>query len=86
MPIYQVNKTEFDDFWTSGTNAGCQSNYTWCSSEVNFVSKKVAWEKTYPQAAKGECAYLKTRSSSDPAMSTVFNENCSEKKRFICEV
>jgi hypothetical protein len=72
------------EYWTSGTDFGCDGNFKWCSVDRALLKKEVLWGKGQPNLKKGDCVY--TRMNAIETKSTLFTENCETKKRFICEV
>ncbi|XP_065346206.1 uncharacterized protein LOC135943549 [Cloeon dipterum] len=45
------------DYWLSGTNLGCPSNFRWCSLDRDFVNPELGWKEGHTK--KGlNCVYL----------------------------
>jgi len=72
------------EYWTSGTDEGCDGNYRWCSVDRSFLKKEVQWGTSEPNNATGNCVW--TRTSSNPKNESLYVENCNTKKKFVCEV
>jgi len=72
------------EYWTSGTDEGCDGNYRWCSVDRAFLKKQVLWGTSEPKNATGDCVW--TRTTNNPKNSTLHVQKCSTKKKFICEV
>jgi hypothetical protein len=73
------------DYWTSGSDVGCDGNFKWCSVDRAFLKKEVQWGKGQPNLQRGDCVYTQLRSPGKNS-SSLFTEDCSRKKKFICEV
>lgn len=73
------------EWWTSGTDKGCDGNFRWCSVDRAFIKDQAPpWAKDHPMEAKGDCVTLTWAGKLDKmALKT---ENCTAKKRFACEV
>jgi hypothetical protein len=82
------NPRLFGDFWTSGTDAGCQGKYRWCSLDRDFYSPESMWADGEPQntAQAPNCAVLVLNNNSLTTNGTLFSAPCSSQKRYICEV
>jgi len=72
------------EYWTSGLDAGCDGNFRWCSLDRAFLKKEVYWAPLEPNRKRGDCVV--TNTSIAHRNSLLFTENCSVKKKFICEV
>ncbi|XP_065345785.1 uncharacterized protein LOC135943256 [Cloeon dipterum] len=71
----------YGDFWLSGTDLGCDSNFRWCSRSQDFVGPELRWKAGHPQAGL-DCVYLEVRNGS----ALLVTANCNEEKNFLCEV
>jgi hypothetical protein len=82
------NPRLFGDFWTSGTDAGCQGKYRWCSLDRDFYAPENMWADGQPQnaAQAPNCAVLVLNNNSLTTNGTLFSALCSSQKRYICEV
>ncbi|XP_065336583.1 uncharacterized protein LOC135937361 [Cloeon dipterum] len=69
------------DFWLSGTDLGCPSNFRWCSLNRAFVDPELRWKAGHPKAGLG-CVYLEVRNRSV----LLATADCAEKKSFLCDV
>ncbi|CAB3386909.1 Hypothetical predicted protein [Cloeon dipterum] len=69
------------DFWLSGTDLGCDSNFRWCSLGRDFVDPELRWKQGHPKAGL-DCVYVEARNGSMMLASA----NCDEQKLFVCEV
>jgi hypothetical protein len=77
------------EFWTSAMDAGCGKNGRgWCSRDAATVlPAQVTWRDGHPNAALGECVNLNLRNvSGDNVTTQIASANCSEVKRYVCEV
>ncbi|CAB3384607.1 Hypothetical predicted protein [Cloeon dipterum] len=71
----------FGDFWLSGTDLDCDSNFRWCSMDRAFEETELRWKSGHP--VKGlDCVYLEVRNES----MLLATADCAEKKDFLCEV
>jgi len=72
------------EFWTSGSDQACPGKFNWCGNNKTFLQSETIWKPGHP-SEDGDCVYL--NSVVGPAnASHLVNEDCSVKKRFICEV
>ncbi|CAB3370452.1 Hypothetical predicted protein [Cloeon dipterum] len=71
----------FGDFWLSGTDLGCPSNFRWCSRNLDFVEPEIKWKDGHPKPDL-DCVYLEVRNGSQ----LLATANCTEKKNFLCEI
>jgi len=71
------------DFWTSGTDNGCDNKFWWCSKNVKFKDNDVKWKSGEP-SANGDCVYLQNRNTTDETY--LVTDDCSKPKKFFCEV
>ncbi|XP_065336698.1 uncharacterized protein LOC135937474 [Cloeon dipterum] len=71
----------FGDFWLSGTDLNCPSNFRWCSLGRDFVDSELKWKTGHPKADL-DCVYLEVRNRS----LLLASANCAENKTFLCEV
>jgi hypothetical protein len=77
------------EFWTSALDAGCGKNGRgWCSRDAATVlPAQVTWRDGHPNAALGACVNLNLRNvSGDNVTTQIASSNCSEARRFVCEV
>jgi len=72
------------EYWTSGTDTGCDGNFRWCSVDRAFLKGHVNWAKSEPDRKRGDCVWTKT--SKEEKNNLLYTENCKVKKKFICEV
>jgi len=72
------------EYWTSGSDKGCDGNYRWCSVDRAFLKREVYWGPSEPNSENGDCVW--TRTSSNPKNATLHVGSCDTKKKFICEV
>ncbi|CAB3388245.1 Hypothetical predicted protein [Cloeon dipterum] len=68
------------DFWVSGMDLGCVSNFRWCSRNQDFVDSELKWKAGHPKAGLN-CVYLEVRDQSV----MLATASCTEKKDFLCE-
>ncbi|CAB3379765.1 Hypothetical predicted protein [Cloeon dipterum] len=71
----------FGDFWLSGTDLGCDSNFRWCTLSRDFVDPEVTWKEGHPKPGL-DCVYLEVRSGS----MLLATDDCAQTKNFLCEV
>jgi hypothetical protein len=65
------------EFWTSGTDAGCEGRNYWCSSKKRIINRNMSWSKE----ESGDCVSVIFTNSS------TFNKvDCGRKINYICEV
>jgi len=72
------------EYWTSGTDIGCDGNFRWCSVDRALLKEEVHWAPSEPDRSRGNCVWTRTSSSFDAT--SLATENCEMKKKFICEV
>jgi len=82
--VIEGNPDTVGEFWTSGSDAGCDGNFKWCSVDRPFLKNEVQWAKAEPNVNRGDCVW--TRTSSDSKELALSTDDCSAKKKFICEV
>ncbi|XP_065353336.1 uncharacterized protein LOC135948152 [Cloeon dipterum] len=69
------------DYWLSGTNLGCTSNFRWCTLDRDFVNPELRWKEGHP--VKGlNCVYLEARNAS----SLLATADCAAEKNFLCDI
>ncbi|XP_065346287.1 uncharacterized protein LOC135943583 [Cloeon dipterum] len=69
------------DYWLSGTDLGCDSNFRWCSLGRDFIDPEIRWKQGHPKAGL-DCVYVEARNGSV----VLATANCDEQKQFVCEV
>jgi len=88
MCLCQLARFSFPDtageYWTSGTDAGCDGNFRWCSVDRSFLKDEVQWGNSEPNRKRGDCVVAKI--APDVKENVLSTENCDVKKKFICEV
>jgi len=72
------------EYWTSGSDTGCDGNFRWCSVDRAFLKEEVRWAKSEPNLKKGDCVW--TNTNMEEKNSLLYTDNCNAKKKFICEV
>jgi hypothetical protein len=73
------------NYWTSGSDVGCNGNFKWCSVDRALLKGDVYWGENQPNLTKGDCVYTQIKSTKREK-SFLFTEECSTKMKFICEV
>ncbi|XP_065350218.1 uncharacterized protein LOC135946097 [Cloeon dipterum] len=68
------------DFWLSGTDMGCPSNYHWCSLNRDFINPEIRWKDGHPKVGPN-CVYLEVRNES----MLLATADCNEGKHFLCD-
>jgi len=76
--FYGIN----DDYWVYGTDSGCPGNFHWCGNVREFDPKEVTWAPGEPNT-NFHCVYLKNKGGNASVLATA---DCSQKKKFICDV
>ncbi|CAB3385626.1 Hypothetical predicted protein [Cloeon dipterum] len=71
----------YGDFWLSGTDLGCDSNFRWCTLSRDFVDPELTWKEGHPKPGL-DCVYLEVRNGSV----LLATDNCAQNKSFLCEV
>ncbi|XP_065347599.1 uncharacterized protein LOC135944512 isoform X2 [Cloeon dipterum] len=71
----------FGDYWLSGTDLGCDSNFRWCTLGRDLVNPEVKWKVGHPKPGL-DCVYLEVRNGSE----LLATDDCAQKKSFLCEV
>ncbi|XP_059470805.1 uncharacterized protein LOC132193884 isoform X2 [Neocloeon triangulifer] len=69
-------------FWTSGTDAGCEGNFGYCSSN-RLLRKEARWAVGQPDNVNNSqnCLAINV----DATGTQLSDENCMNKMRYICE-
>jgi hypothetical protein len=78
------NITSGFDIWTSATGKG-SIWIEWCASAKEFQEEKINWKNGKLNRADGDCTTI-ILSSFNANFTTLSQNNCMEKRRFICEV
>jgi hypothetical protein len=73
------------ELWTSGTDRGYDGNYVWCSSKNFLNTKEVNWKSGQPKTADGHCMFVQF-SNKSANQTFVSMGDCSQKRKFICQV
>ncbi|XP_065345723.1 uncharacterized protein LOC135943196 [Cloeon dipterum] len=76
--VEKFGTESYGDFWLSGTDLGCPSDFWWCSLNRGFVNSELEWKAGHP---KSGCVYLESRNGSVLLASA----DCTEKKKYLCE-
>ncbi|CAB3370426.1 Hypothetical predicted protein [Cloeon dipterum] len=79
--VSKFSPATLGDFWISGTDLGCDSNFRWCSLNRGFVDAELKWKPGHPQIGL-HCVYLEVRNESV----LLVTANCTEEKDFLCEM
>ncbi|XP_065345600.1 uncharacterized protein LOC135943114 [Cloeon dipterum] len=79
--VTKFSPATLGDFWISGTDLGCDSNFRWCSLDRGFVDAELKWKAGHPQTGL-HCVYLEVRNASV----LLVTANCTEEKDFLCEM
>ena len=79
---YDNKSTNPGDFWTSGTDSGCDSAYGWCA--VNKLFRQAKWANGQPDNKGGNehCVAVEITKSSV----LLQDLDCAKKLRYVCEV
>jgi hypothetical protein len=80
---YDNKSTDPGDFWTSGTDSGCDSAHGWCA--VNKLFRQAKWAPGQPDNKVGgieNCVSVEITKSS----ALLHDQNCAKKLRYVCEV
>jgi Lectin C-type domain len=73
------------EHWTSVTDEGSAGNFMWCSNKTFLDMKYVNWKSGQPNNADGHCAFVQF-SEKSANQSTFSMGDCTQKRKFICEV
>jgi hypothetical protein len=73
------------DLWTSGSDAEGDDTYVWSALKLPMELSEVNWKTGEPNSAMGECVFFQF-SNSSVTESKFALANCSEEKKFVCEV
>ncbi|CAB3388240.1 Hypothetical predicted protein, partial [Cloeon dipterum] len=71
----------YGDYWLSGTDLGCDSNFRWCTLSRDFVHPELTWKEGHPKPGL-DCVYLEVRNES----LLLATDDCAQNKSFLCEV
>ncbi|XP_059473217.1 uncharacterized protein LOC132195315 [Neocloeon triangulifer] len=71
------------NFWTSGSDSGCDGNFAWCSANVLFRGRQTSWGPGEPNNLDGKehCVVVQLNKTSG----ILFDRDCSSKLKYICE-
>jgi hypothetical protein len=90
ISIAYIDRTGFApvvniEHWTSGTDRGYNAKHVWCNSKNFLNMKEVNWKSGQPNLADGHCMFFQF---SDKSANQTFVSmgDCSEKRKFICQV
>jgi len=72
-----------DEFWTSGSNAGCDSFFGWCAVNKLIKNKWAKWAAGEPnnKNQNEHCVSIKL----DQKSAVLMDSDCSRKLKYICE-
>jgi hypothetical protein len=73
------------EHWTSGTDRGYDANYVWCSTKNFLNMTEVNWKSGQPNSADGHCMFVQF-SNKSANQTSVSMGDCSQKRKFICQV
>jgi len=73
------------EHWTSGTDRGYDANHVWCSTKAFLNMKEVNWKSGQPNTADGHCTFVQF-SDKSANQTFVATGDCSQKRKFICQV
>ncbi|XP_065346598.1 uncharacterized protein LOC135943860 [Cloeon dipterum] len=73
--------TTYGDYWLSGTDLGCDTNFRWCTLGRDFVDPELTWKEGHPKPGL-DCVYLEVRNESV----LLATDDCAQNKSFLCEV
>jgi hypothetical protein len=73
------------EFWTAGTNKGCPGSYEWCSKNAKLSNKEARWKSGFPAAGEN-CVHATFYDRDSGENSSIATADCTEVKRFVCEV
>ncbi|CAB3387046.1 Hypothetical predicted protein [Cloeon dipterum] len=76
--VEKFGTESYGDFWLSGTDLGCPSDFWWCSLNRGFDNSELKWKAGHP---KSGCVYLESRNGSV----LLATADCTEKKKYLCE-
>ncbi|CAB3387558.1 Hypothetical predicted protein [Cloeon dipterum] len=80
-PTTEFAPATYGDYWLSGTDLGCDSNFRWCTLSRDFVHPELTWKEGHPKPGL-DCVYLEVRNES----LLLATDDCAQNKSFLCEV
>ncbi|XP_059486862.1 uncharacterized protein LOC132203244 isoform X2 [Neocloeon triangulifer] len=80
VSIHNVT-TQVGEFWSSGADIGCESNYGWCAVNKLVRNAKWAWQQPSDRNGLENCISVKI----DRIAPLFSDNNCENKMRYICE-
>jgi hypothetical protein len=87
--MYQF-ESEYDpvinvEHWTSASGDSSGGNFMWCNGNISLDIKETNWKDGQPKFADGKCVFVQFSNSS--ANRTTFSlGDCTQKRKFLCEV
>ncbi|XP_059491113.1 uncharacterized protein LOC132205819 [Neocloeon triangulifer] len=80
--VFKQGSGDTSVFWTSGTDAGCEDYFGYCSTN-RLAREESRWKENQPDNANGSenCLALEIKSG----VALLQDENCDKKFRYICE-
>jgi hypothetical protein len=73
------------NFWTGGTQKGCQGQWGWCGVG-GAISDDIKWEKGQPDNKGGQEDCVHMRFVLNATGTIITDRNCTNKFIFACEV
>jgi Lectin C-type domain len=72
-----------NEFWTSGSDSGCESIYGWCAVNKLFRNNVAKWAPGEPnnRNQSEHCVSIKL----DQKSAVLMDSDCSRKLKYICE-
>jgi len=86
FPCLEFSAFTDDEYWTSGSDSDCPSNYFWCSKEAQFVKSQVFWKAKHPDPAIGNCVHVQVAINDTKQNLEMGTSSCADEKYFVCEV
>ncbi|XP_065345699.1 uncharacterized protein LOC135943178 [Cloeon dipterum] len=78
--VEKFGTESYGDFWLSGTDLGCPSDFWWCSLNRGIINSELKWKTGHPKSGL-DCIYLESRNGSVLLASA----DCTEEKKYLCE-
>lgn len=72
------------ELWTSGSRSS-DNKYAWCADDKKLDQSTINWKSGQPSSADGDCVSFQL-SKFSANLSTFTMGQCTDQKRFVCEV
>lgn len=75
-----------EQYWTSGSDLGCEGNFGWCSLGGKELARNLPWQRNEPNNHGNNEHCVNIDLIAWDSMKFVLNDNnCERKMKFVCE-